>query len=91
MSRDNWSVKRLKPDHDFEIVQEQPHLKRDTYSKAILNNDSKAYDIYMNAALKRKERHSQLDKQEREINNIKGELSEVKELLGQMLNKVNGN
>ena len=47
MSRDNWSVKRLKPDHDFEIVQEQPHLKRDTYSKAILNNDSKSYDIYI--------------------------------------------
>ena len=45
----------------------------------------------MNAALKRKERHSRLDKQELEINNIKEEMSEMKDMLGQILNKVNGN
>ena len=89
--RDNWSVKKLKPSHDFEIVEDQPHLKRDTYSKAILNSDSKAFDVYMNAASQRKRRHSQQEKQQREINNIKEDLSEVKVMLGQILNKVNGN
>ena len=89
--RDNWSVKNLKPAHDFEIVEEYPHLKRDTYSKAILNNDSKAFEVYMNAASKRKERHSQQENQQQEINNIKEDLSEVKVMLGQILNKVNGN
>ena len=73
------------------IVEDHPHLVRDSYSKAITNRDNQAYENYMNAALKRKERHSRLDKQELEINNIKEEMSEMKDMLGQILNKVNGN
>ena len=73
------------------VVEDHPHLLRDYYSIAITNRDIKSYENYMNAALKRKERHSRLDKQEREINNIKEEMSEMKDMLGQILNKVNGN
>ena len=45
-------------DHTYEVVEEHPHLIRDTYSKAISNRDTDAYTIYMNAASKRKERYS---------------------------------
>ena len=45
----------------------------------------------MSAALKRKERNSQLEKQQQEINIIKEEMSEIKGMLGQIIDKINGN
>jgi hypothetical protein len=78
-------------DHTYEVVEDHPHLIRDTYSKAISNRDTDAYTIYMNAASKRKERYSLGAKHEIEINNIKEEMSEVKDILRLILNKVNGN
>lgn len=72
---------------EYEVVEDYPHLIRDTYSKAITNRDVDAYNTYMSAALKRKERHTQLDKQEEEINSIKQEMSEMKEMLRQLLEK----
>tara|TARA_B100001778_G_C18171365_1_gene442721 strand:+ start:232 stop:480 length:249 start_codon:yes stop_codon:yes gene_type:complete len=81
----------IQKDHEYEVVEDHPHLIRDTYSKAISNRDTDAYDKYMAAATKRKERNSQLVAQRQEINNIKEEMSEMKDMLGQILNKVNGN
>ncbi len=81
----------IQKDHEYEVVEDHPHLIRDTYSKAISNRDTDAYDKYMAAAMKRKERNSQLVAQRQEINNIKEEMSEMKDMLGQILNKVNGN
>ena len=81
----------IQKDHEYEVVEDHPHLIRDTYSKAISNRDTDAYDKYMAAATKRKERNSQLVAQQQEINNIKEEMSEMKDMLGQILNKVNGN
>ena len=45
----------------------------------------------MSAALKRKERQSQLDNTIEEINTIKEEMSDMKDMIRQLLNKVNGN
>tara|TARA_B100001778_G_C18438275_1_gene561158 strand:- start:538 stop:774 length:237 start_codon:yes stop_codon:yes gene_type:complete len=73
------------------VVEDHPHLVRDSYSKAITNRDTQAYDNYMSAALKRKERNSQLEKQQQEINIIKEEMSEIKGMLGQIIDKINGN
>ena len=81
----------IQKDHEYEVVEDHPHLIRDTYSKAISNRDTDSYDKYMAAATKRKERNSQLVAQRQEINNIKEEMSEMKDMLGQILNKVNGN
>ena len=53
------------------VVEDHPHLVRDSYSKAITNRDTQAYENYMSAALKRKERNSQLENQQQEINIIK--------------------
>ena len=81
----------IQKNHDFEVVEDHPHLVRDTYSKAITNRDTSAYEKYMAAAMKRKERNSQLVAQQHEINTIKEEMSEMKDMLGQILNKINGN
>mgnify|MGYP006872286786 FL=1 len=80
----------IQKDHEYEVVEDHPHLIRDTYSKAISNRDTDAYDKYMAAATKRKERNSQLVAQRQEINNIKEEMSEMKDMLGQILKKVSG-
>ena len=45
---------------EFELVEGHPELIRDTYSKGIVNNDTDAYQKYMSAALKRKERNLSL-------------------------------
>ena len=74
------------------IVEDHPELLKDSYSKGVANRDPSAYQKYMDAALKRKERNSRLDETVEEINNIKNEMSEMKQMLRQLLeNKVNGN
>jgi len=78
--------------HEFEIVEDHPELIRDTFSKGIVNRDKDAYTTYMASAVKRKERNSQLDDTVEEINNIKNEMAEMKDMLRQLItNKVNGN
>jgi len=77
--------------HQFEIVEDHPELIRDTYSKGITNRDGDAYQKYMTSAIKRQERNSQLNETVEEINTIKEEMSDMKNMLRQLLNKVNGN
>ena len=74
------------------IVEDHPELIKDTYSKGIVSRDVSAYEKYMESALKRKERNSKLDETVQEINSIKNEMAEMKDMLRQLLeNKVNGN
>jgi|TARA_A100001011_G_C14317239_1_gene848561 uncharacterized protein YdcH (DUF465 family) len=73
------------------IVEDHPELIKDTYSKGIVSRDVSAYEKYMESALKRKERQSRLDEVEVEINSIKEQMVEMKDVLHQILNKVNGN
>ena len=77
--------------HKYEVVENHPELIRDVFSKGIANRDTDAYKKYMAAAIKRKERNSKLDETVEEINNIKQEMSDMKDMLRQLLNKVNGN
>jgi len=78
--------------HEFEIVEDHPELIRDTFSKGITNRDKDAYTTYMASAVKRKERNSRLDDTVEEINTIKNEMTEMKDMLRQLItNKVNGN
>ena len=77
--------------HKYEVVENHPELIRDVFSKGITNRDTDAYNKYMSAAIKRKERNSKLDETVEEINNIKQEMSDMKDMLRQLLNKVNGN
>ena len=72
-------------------MEHHPELRRDEYSKAITNVDNDAYTNYMNGALARKNRNQTLEENTKEINNLKQDMSEVKDMLRQLLSKQNGN
>ena len=68
-------------------VEHHPELRRDEYSKAITNVDNDAYTNYMNGAIKRKQRNQTLEEHSREINTIKEDVSDIKDMLQQLLSK----
>ena len=68
-------------------VEHHPELRRDEYSKGITNVDNDAYTKYMNGALARKNRNQTLEEHSKEINNIKEDVSEIKDMLQQLLSK----
>ena len=72
-------------------VESHPELRRDEYSKGITNVDHAAYSNYMQGALARKQRAATLEENTKEINNLKQDVSEVKDMLRQLLSKQNGN
>ena len=72
-------------------VEHHPELRRDEWSKGITNVDNDAYTKYMNGALASKNRAKTLEENTKEINNLKQDMSEVKDMLRQLLSKQNGN
>ena len=72
-------------------VEHHPELARDEYSKAITNIDNDAYTNYMNGALARKQRNATLQSNTEEINNLKEDVLEIKDMLRQLISKQNGN
>ncbi len=57
-------------------------LVRETSSNAIINTDRNAYTIYMKRIREARKSNDDLKFAVREINNLKTELKEIKELLG---------
>ena len=68
-------------------VESHPELRRDEWSKGITNVDTDAYTRYMNGAAKRKQRNQTLEEHSKEINTIKEDVSEIKDMLQQLLSK----
>ena len=71
-------------------VEHHPELARDEYSKAVTNIDNDAYTKYMLGATARKERNATLMSNTEEINNLKEDVSEIKDMLRQLISKQNG-
>ena len=72
-------------------VEHHPELARDEYSKAVTNIDNDAYTKYMLGATARKERNTTLMSNTEEINNLKEDMLEIKDMLRQLISKQNGN
>ena len=72
-------------------VESHPELARDEYSKAVTNVDNDAYSKYMQGATARKERNITLRNNTEEINSLKEDVSEIKDMLRQLISKQNGN
>ena len=72
-------------------VESHPELARDEYSKGITNIDNDAYSKYMHGALARKNRNATLQNNTKEINNLKEDMLEIKDMLQQLIIKQNGN
>ena len=68
-------------------VESHPELAKDEYSKGITNIDNDAYEKYMRSAMTRKERNATLETNTKEINNLKEDVSEIKDMLRQLINK----
>ena len=68
-------------------VEHHPELARDEYSKAVTNIDNDAYTKYMLGATARKERNTSLMSNTEEINNLKEDMSEIKDMLRQLISK----
>ena len=68
-------------------VEHHPELRRDEWSKGITNVDNTAYTNYMQGALARKSRNKTLEENTKEINNLKEDVSEIKDMLQQLLSK----
>ena len=66
-------------------VEHYPELRRDEYSKGITNVDNDAYSKYMYGATARKERNATLESNTEEINNLKEDVSEIKDMLRQLI------
>ena len=64
-------------------VEGHSHLIRDEESHAIVNTDSEAYRLTLR-------RRSIVSAQRNEINTLKNEVSEIKALLKQVIENVNG-
>ena len=74
----------------FLKVEGHSYLVRDTKTNAIINNDKKGHEQYL--ALKRA-KSKEIDKVqtlEQDIQGLKSDLSDIKSMLGQLLDKKNG-
>ena len=63
------------------------HLVRDLKSQAIINTDSDAYARYMARKAKQSKKDDEMRKVVREVNEIKSEMFEIKDLLKKVLDK----
>ena len=66
---------------DTAKVQGHTHLVRDLKSQAIINTDSEAYARYMARKTKQKEKDDEVRKVIRDVNELKNEMREIKNLI----------
>jgi|TARA_B110000259_G_scaffold174063_1_gene208023 hypothetical protein len=68
----------------FLKVEQQEYLMRDTESGGIVNTNSSEYELYMKRIQMRKGSVNQMKSMCREINSLKQELFEIKDLIKNM-------
>ncbi len=62
---------------------------RDSESTAIINKDKKAYAAYMQRKRSVENKNIELDQMKEDLDNVKGELGEIKDLLSTLVQKLN--
>ena len=71
----------------FLKVEGHTHLVRDVSSNAIVSTNKSEYQLYMNRVKQRESQGDKLRNVVKDINNLKGELREIKELIKGCLGK----
>jgi len=69
----------------FLKVEGHASLVRDTATGAILNNNKNEYEAYLAQKRRTEAREAEISQHTEDINNIKNELSEIKQLLKQLV------
>ena len=64
-------------------------LYRDSDSTAIINRDKKAYLDYMKRKKIAETKNNELGQMKEDLDNVKGELGEIKDLLSTLVQKLN--
>ena len=70
-------------------VEGKSGLFRDSESTAIINKDKKAYLAYMKRKKDAENKNLELNKMKEDLDNVKGELGEIKGLLSTLVQKLN--
>jgi hypothetical protein len=68
-------------------VQGYDSLVRDTNSNAIINTNKREYELYMNRIKSREKQSDEMRSAIKQINTLKTELHEIKNLLKEVLKK----
>jgi wobble nucleotide-excising tRNase len=71
--------------NQFLKVEGHASLVRDTATGAILNNNRTEYEEYLDRKRKAESREAEISQHTEDINNIKNELSDIKQLLLQLV------
>ena len=74
---------------DYIPVEGKFGLYRDSDSTAIVNRDKKAYLEYMKRKKVIKNKNNDLDQMKEDLDNVKGEIGEIKDLLSTLVQKLN--
>ena len=74
---------------DFVPVEGKSGLYRDSDSTAIVNKDKKAYLEYMQRKKIAENKSDEFNKMKEDLDNVKGELGEIKDLLSTLVQKLN--
>ena len=74
---------------DFVPVEGKSGLYRDSDSTAIVNRDKKAYLEYMQRKKIAENKSDEFNKMKEDLDNVKGELGDIKDLLSNLVQKLN--
>ena len=74
---------------NYTPVEGSSGLYRDSESTAIINRDKKAYLAYMKRKKEAENKNVELDQMKEDLENVKGELGEIKDLLSTLVQKLN--
>ena len=74
---------------NYTPVEGKSGLFRDSESTAIINKDKKAYLAYMERKKSMQNKNLELEQMKQDIDNVKGELGEIKGLLSTLVQKLN--
>ena len=75
--------------NNYTPVEGQKGLYRDNDTAAIVNKDKSAYKSYMARKKALENKNLELNKMKEDIDNVKGELGEIKCLLSTLVQKLN--
>ena len=74
---------------DYIPVEGKFGLYRDSDSTAIVNRDKKAYLEYMKRKKVMENKNDDLNQMKEDLDNVKGEIGEIKDLLSTLVQKLN--
>ena len=72
---------------EFKVVEDNKDLLRDMHSKAIINTNRSAYEAAVNRVRNTQKQKDELRDATREINILKSEMHEIKNLLVKLVEK----